>query len=89
MDDVEALARLAGRLREAAEVVDERRATLGRHALVWWQGEAADRYAARVEERRAALAALADELRRLADAASGLVAELRADRAAGGLGRAS
>ncbi len=89
MDDVQALERLAGRAREAADVVDARRAALGRNALVWWQGEAADRYAARVEERRASLAALADELRWLADAVSAVAAAVRADRDPGGLGRAS
>ena len=57
MDEVERLERLAARVRGAAEVVDARRAALGRHALVWWQGEAAERYVALVGERVAALAA--------------------------------
>ena len=41
MDDVEADG-LAARVAAAAEVVDQRRVALPGHALVWWQGEAAD-----------------------------------------------
>lgn len=59
------LERLAGRLRVAREEVEAGRAALGRFALVWWAGTAADRYAALVDERRARLAVLADDLRRL------------------------
>ena len=55
-------------LAEAAEV-DQRRMALSRYALVWWQGEAADGYRRRVQERVNDLAALAVELEALARAA--------------------
>ena len=61
-----ALADEAGRmamvlLAEAVEV-DQRRMALSRYALVWWQGEAAESYQRRVQERGAALAALSARL---------------------------
>ncbi len=52
-------------LRTGAAQVDERRAALGRYALVWWEGEAADAYQQRVAARVNALATLA---RRMEDA---------------------
>ena len=53
-------------LAEAAEV-DQRRVALSRYALVWWQGEAAEAYQRRVQERVAALAALAARLEAAAE----------------------
>ncbi|GGL32954.1 hypothetical protein H9L10_10685 [Phycicoccus endophyticus] len=61
MEAVE-LERLAARVEAAAEVVALRRASLGRAATAWWEGPAADRYRAAVEDRSARLAALQDEL---------------------------
>lgn len=76
---VRELERLAVRLRVAREEVEAGRTALGRFALVWWAGTAADRYAALVDERRARLAALADELRRLEEQALTLVVAARAE----------
>jgi hypothetical protein len=66
-----ALADEAGRmamllLAKAAEV-EQRRAALARYALVWWQGEAAEAYRGRVQERVAALAALSARLEAAAE----------------------
>ena len=63
---------LARDLRVAAHRVEERRAALGRYALVWWQGEAAERYQQRVAERSARLSALSAALAEVADLADGL-----------------
>ena len=52
---------------EAAEV-DQRRMALSRNALVWWQGEAAEAYQHRVQERVAALAATSARLEAAAEA---------------------
>ena len=57
--------------REALEM-DLRRAALARSALVWWQGEAAESYARRVQERANALAGLSAALGDLARAADQL-----------------
>ncbi len=54
-------------LAEAAEV-DQRRMALSRYALVWWQGEAAEAYQHRVQERVAALAATSARLEAAAEA---------------------
>ena len=67
-----ALADEAGRmamllLAEAAEL-DQRRMALSRYALVWWQGEAAEAYQRRVQERVAALAAASARLEAAAEA---------------------
>lgn len=83
-----ALADEAGRmamvlLAEAAEV-DERRMALSRYALVWWQGEAALSYQRRVQERVAALAALATRLEAAAEQWEAL--EDAAEEAAGDAG---
>ena len=61
-------------LAEAAEV-DQRRMALSRYALVWWQGEAAESYQRRVQERVNALAALSARLESLARLADDLAAE--------------
>ncbi len=58
----EALRVLAGELRAAAARTDARRAALGRYALVWWEGTAADLYAQQVAHRVNALAALARDM---------------------------
>ena len=58
----EALRALADELRAAAARTDARRAALGRHALVWWEGTAADLYAQQVAHRVNALAALARDM---------------------------
>ena len=62
--------------RVEARALEERRAALSRYALVWWQGEAAERYRHRVHERSNDLAALAAELDHVAT-----VADLLAERA--------
>lgn len=76
---IEELERLSARLRLAEEAVQGRRVALGRYALVWWQGEAADRYRDLVEERRAALERVADELDGLADTVDALVVAARVE----------
>lgn len=58
--------------RREADEMDLRRAALARSALVWWQGEAADLYARRVQERVTALAGLAVALMDLARTADRL-----------------
>ncbi len=58
----EGLRVLAGELRAAAARTDARRAALGRYALVWWEGAAADVYAQQVAHRVNALAALARDM---------------------------
>ena len=73
------LERLAARAGQAREAVEARRAALGRYALVWWEGGAADRYRGLVDERRAALARLADELGWLEQSATALAAATRAE----------
>jgi hypothetical protein len=75
----EELDRLAVRARCAAEVVEAHRAALGRYALVWWTGAAADRYWAHVEERRARLGACADGLADLAALAAATAAVVRSE----------
>ncbi len=71
--------------REAMEM-DLRRAALARSALVWWQGEAADSYSRRVQERVNALARLSValmDLARTADRlAEGATARAEAEAAA-------
>ena len=66
---------LAVRGRLAARGMDERRAALSRSALVWWQGEAAESYQRRAQERVNALAALSARLESLARLADDLAAE--------------
>ena len=82
---------VAARARLAAGEMDERRAALSRSALVWWQGEAAEGYQRRVQERVGSLAALAARLEALARVADELAAGAdareaaeQAERAAGG-----
>ncbi len=53
---------LSAQARLAAATLDERRAALSRSALVWWQGEAAESYQQRVQDRVNALAALSARL---------------------------
>ncbi|NHA68102.1 hypothetical protein [Phycicoccus flavus] len=73
---------LAVRVRLARESVEARRVALARYALVWWEGEAADRYRELVDERRAGLARLADELGWLEESVVALAAVARAEGAA-------
>lgn len=77
---------LASHARREAQEMDRRRAALSRSALVWWQGEAAESYVRRVEERVNALAALSAALADLARAADllaeGAMARARAEAAA-------
>ncbi len=81
---------LGVRGRLAARGMDERRAALSRSALVWWEGEAAETYQRRVQERVNALAALSGRLESLARLADDLAADAellaqaeRASRTAG------
>jgi uncharacterized protein YukE len=72
---------LAVRARLSARAMDQRRAALSRSALVWWQGEAAESYQHRVQDRVNALAALSarlDGLARLADEVAAAAALLEA-----------
>jgi len=68
--ELEGLAEEAGRmvtvLLASAAHVEEHRVALSRHALVWWQGEAAQAYQRRVHDRVTALATLAARLEELA-----------------------
>lgn len=66
---------LAVRGRLAAQGMDERRAALSRSALVWWQGEAAESYQRRVQDRVNALAALSARLELVARHADDLAAD--------------
>ncbi|HET7822935.1 MAG TPA: hypothetical protein VFL10_15550 [Ornithinibacter sp.] len=68
----EAASDLAVSARAEARFMDERRAALARNALVWWQGEAAEGYRLRVQERVNGLAASAVELEALARVADSL-----------------
>ncbi|MBR7743280.1 hypothetical protein KC207_08260 [Phycicoccus sp. BSK3Z-2] len=70
----EELLRLVGRLFALADRLEEQRRALGRYALVWWEGAAADHYRDLVEQRRATLARHAEEVRGLADDVALLVA---------------
>ena len=63
---------MALQARREADEMDLRRAALARSALVWWQGEAADSYARRVQERVNALARLSVALMDLARTADRL-----------------
>ncbi len=58
--------RMAMLLLASAAEVEQHRVALSRHALVWWQGEAAVAYQRRVQERVAALAALSARLEEVA-----------------------
>ena len=87
--EADALDRLAARLRTGAEVLEEQRGAVGRYAVVWWEGSAADRYRDLVEDRRAALASAAEEARSLADAVAALAVDARAGGATRRLGAAS
>ena len=71
---------LSRELRAAAVRLDARRAALGRNALVWWQGEAAEHYQQRVALRVTGLHALSREMEeaaRLADHVAALMAALQ------------
>jgi hypothetical protein len=68
---------LVEQARRAGAACRAHRAALGRNALVWWTGEAAERYWVQVERRRAALAARADDLEVLASGAAVLARLLR------------
>ncbi|GAA4412466.1 hypothetical protein GCM10023168_34290 [Fodinibacter luteus] len=65
---------LAAALRGAARRVEARRAALGRYALVWWEGTAAEAYQQQVAHRVTALATLARELDEAAVLAEEVVA---------------
>lgn len=77
--DVVELDRLAARVRRSREEVEAGRAALSRYALVWWHGVAADRYRDLVEERRATLAVLAEELAWLEESVTALASAARAE----------
>ena len=77
-----ALDRVAQQALRSREVVEAQRAALGRYALVWWTGEAAERYWDHVERRRAALARCADELGEVAALAARLGEVSRAEAGA-------
>jgi uncharacterized protein YukE len=81
---------VAVRGRLAARGMDERRAALSRSALVWWQGEAAESYQRRVQDRVNALAALSERLESVARLADDLAADAellaQAERASLGAG---
>jgi uncharacterized protein YukE len=77
----EAAEGLAVTARVEARALEEHRAALSRYALVWWQGEAAERYQRRVQERSNELAALASALDRLATVADGLADRARSQAA--------
>lgn len=75
----EDLERVAARARRACEVVEAHRTALGRYALLWWNGAAADRYWEHVEERRRHLAACSDRLTELAELATATAVLVRAE----------
>lgn len=75
-DDLDRVALWALR---AGEVAEAQRAALGRYALVWWTGEAAERYWRHVEQRRVALAQCVEDLARVADSAATLAEAVRAE----------
>ena len=75
--EVVELEQLAALARRAGEACEAQRVALGRYALVWWSGEAAERYWQRVEARRAALADCADQLGLLAGRAEALAGLVR------------
>lgn len=77
-----ALDRVAQQALRSQEVVEAQRAALGRYALVWWSGEAAERYWSHVERRRAGLARCADDLGRIASLAALLGEAARAEAGA-------
>lgn len=90
MDEVSDIEGLLAQVRGARAVVEAHRAALGRPALVWWEGVAADRYRALVDERRAALARVGDELGWLEEAVAGLLLIARQEAEVGRVvGRAS
>ena len=78
MDGEACLRDLSAELRASAARLDARRAALGRYALVWWQGEAAERYQQRVAERVTALHDLARAMEGSAGVAEELAALVRA-----------
>ncbi len=78
----EAASDLAASALAEARFMDERRVALARNALVWWQGEAAEGYRRRVQERVNGLAASAVELEALARAAGSLADRARSQAAA-------
>ena len=82
-DELVARARQAALVsRTAAGRMDERRVALARSALVWWQGEAAEAYQRRVQERVNELADLSARLDELARTCDHLAAEMEAAFAA-------
>lgn len=90
MDEVPELEGLLAQVRRAREVVEAQRAALDRSVLAWWEGVAADRYRAVVDERRAALGRAGDELGWLEESVAALLLLARQGCGAGRpLGRAS
>ncbi len=84
------LERLAAWAARARGVVVAHHDALGRSALVWWNGAAAERYWRHVEQRRGELAECARDLSVIADAAAALAELVRAeDRLLRGLGVAA
>ena len=74
MDGQAHLLELSGDLRAAAARLDARRVALSRYALVWWQGEAAERYQQRVAQRVTALHDLSRAMEGTAEMADELAA---------------
>ena len=68
------LLELSRDLRAAAARLDARRVALSRYALVWWQGEAAERYQQRVAQRVTALHDLSRAMEGTAEMADELAA---------------
>jgi hypothetical protein len=89
----EAARLVAMEARREASDLDEHRAALGRSALVWWQGGAAERYQQLVRERVNALAEVAQHLEALAGLAdlfaAALEREADTEAALGGIGAPS
>lgn len=75
----EAVRDLAARARIEAAQLDEHRAALARHAVVWWQGRAAERYQQLVRDRVNALAEVSADLDGLARRADRLAEALRSE----------
>jgi uncharacterized protein YukE len=77
VDEEAYLRELSRDLRAASARLEARRAALGRYALVWWQGEAAERYQQRVAQRVTALHDLSLAMAETAVLAEGLATLVR------------
>lgn len=77
------LERLEARLRVTQELLEDQGRALGRTALLWWEGPAADRYGELLDERRVALGRHAEEVGWLADTVAVLAVHARRVAGAG------